>query len=148
MEEPQRFRETMADLDEVGGGRGRRRSWILTGALLLLALLVGVALGIYAVPAGILPGDPDHEAALAAANQRLSSVEDILNDEVILELSIDQAISRANAESEDVDMALARMLPARVYTIRSDSLGTCADYVGFDIEGTLRSFRLAEPYAC
>ena len=135
-------------IDDQEGGGGEVGFWALIGGLLLLALAGGVALGVYVIPAGILPGDDDYQSALDVANQRLDELDAIAGVQAQLEGSISTTIAEADAQTEDVDLELANTLPALIYTVSASNVGTCADYVGFDVNGTLRSFRMAEPYPC
>lgn len=132
--------EEAEELNDTGSSG---RLWLGLIGMLLVGLVGGVALGVYVVPAGNLPGDPDYEAELASANMRLAELEEsVVSREAIL-TGVNESIA-----SVDIELELQNERMAMIYTLRAPESGGCVDFLGFIQAGDFQSFPMTQVYAC
>ena len=105
--------------------------------LVLVAVLVaGVAIGGYLVPGDLLPGSPNASALAAAAEQ--DTLAEAIGDDVALA-----------AEQSGVELEVTEIVaPALVFTIRAAEAGTCADFVGFEVDGGIGTVQVTPVIMC
>jgi len=131
------------EAEELNGTGSSGRLWLGLIGVLLVGLVGGAALGVYVVPAGALPGDPDFEAELASANMRLEELEEsVVSRDTFLE-AVNGSI--ANAE---IELELQNEQMALIYTLRAPESGGCIDFLGFIQAGDFQSFPMTQVYAC
>ena len=131
---------------EAGWGRGAVRAvsfWLVLVAVLLSGLVGGTALGVYVVPPGNLPGDPDYQADLALANAHIVELEEDTAAQEEIISSIDENIARA-----DIVLELQNVASALLYTLRAPESGGCADFLGFKRAGAVQSMQMSQIYPC
>ena len=133
------------DFEEDGSDFG---FWATIAAVILLAIVGGIALGVYVIPAGSLPGDEDYQAQLERAYSELDQLDAQTRAQANLEASVSQTLATASSETEDTDLVLQNAAPALVYTVYATEMSSCADFVGIEVGGQVRSFSLSEPYPC
>jgi hypothetical protein len=131
------------EAEELNGTRSSARLWLGLIGVLLVGLVGGAALGVYVVPAGTLPGDPDYEAELASANMRLEELEEsVVSRDAILG-AVNDSIS-----SVEIELELENERMAMIYTLRAPESGGCVDFLGFMQAGDFQSFPMTQVYAC
>jgi hypothetical protein len=131
---------------ETGWGHDAVRAlrfWLLLAIVLMVGMVGGTALGIYAVPAGNLPGDPNFEADLAAANVRLTELEETAAEHDAIVSALDETIALA-----DINLEIHNTSSALLYTLRATEEGGCADFLGFTQEGEFMTLQLSQVYPC
>jgi hypothetical protein len=132
--------EEAEELNDTGSSG---RLWLGLIGMLLVGLLGGVALGVYVVPAGTLPGDPDYEAELASAITRLEGLEESAGSRDAILMGVNESIA-----SVDIELELLNDQMALIYTLRAPESGGCIDFLGFIQSGSFQSLPMTQVYAC
>jgi hypothetical protein len=138
-----------ANIYGLEGAPKAGRFWLFV----LLVLLIGVALGFYALPEGILPGT-SNSAELTAAQSRIdrleaevSALEASTAQELMLRTTVEEYVEKTNAEV-GADAAIADMSVAVIYTLREPKSQTCVDFLTFEVAGDVHTLVLSEMHGC
>lgn len=127
------------------------RFWLL----LLVMLLAGIAAGIYAVPAGMLPGTGEQDARLEAVQSQVDELEaevSALEQSDALEQklrdSVHQNVVAVNAEMSK-EVFVDEMTIGVIYTIQDPDSDSCVEFFTFEeASGDLKSVRVSPVYSC
>jgi hypothetical protein len=117
-------------------------------------LLSGVALGMYAIPDGVVQGISSRPPNMAAALSRIAELEAELSDleastadERMLRSTVEEHIGDAIANS-DADVVVKSMSPALLYNIYNPEAGQCVSYLSFDNGGDVVTVKLTRAHTC
>lgn len=121
------------------GATSSARFWLAMLAL----LLVGVALGVYAMPRGVLPGTSTGQAEQSA----LKRLEESTAQERMLRTSVQEELAQANAEGA-AELRIEEMSPAYFYTVRDSDSERCVNLLTFENEGQPQTVTLAPEHPC
>lgn len=128
---------------------GGARFWLVILAL----LLVGVALGVYAVPRGILPGTFDAHVGRRAHNgvaeleAELSALRESTAIERMLKTGVEEGLAQANADG-GAELVIHEMSPAYFYTVRDTTSELCVNLLTFENEGDVQTVTVADEHPC
>jgi hypothetical protein len=131
-------------------GTGAKRFWLA----MLVMLVIGVVVGLFVVPQGLVPGTRNLETDLMAANERITELEADLSTveataaqrQLFLE-AIDEELANASA-TLDSELVLGRTTSAILYTVYAPELEQCSDFVVAEIDGNVRTGSITPPYPC
>jgi hypothetical protein len=117
-------------------------------------LLSGVALGVYAIPDGVVQGISSRPPNMAAALSRIEELEAELSDleastvdERMLRSTVEEHIGDAIADS-DADVVVKSMSPALLYNIYNPEAEQCVSYLSFDNGGEIATVKLTRAHTC
>lgn len=115
-------------------------------ALLLVALIGGVAIGIFAVPGRLVPGSQDYRDLTASD----ALIEELSVDAVAREAIIATVTDELTTAAADADLMLEmeNITPALFFTVHVLDLENCAEFVGFEAGGVVQSIRVSEIHPC
>lgn len=143
---------------EPPSGPGRS-GLVAAGVAIVLALLLGVVLGLTIAPAQALPETTDWQARLEQSEQLVRQLEmdlaslehknDILEASVVREQVMQTAIQESVTESGlQQNLTVGPTYQALFYTIFAPDSLRCADFVAVDLEGNIQVMAVAEVYSC
>jgi len=142
--------EEWANLYGWEGAPKAGRFWLFV----LLVLLLGVALGFYALPDGILPGTSGSPAELTAAQGRIdrleaevSALEANAAQELMLRTTVEENVEKTNAQV-GANAAIDDMSVAVIYTLREPKSETCVDFLTFEMAGDVYTLVLSDSRGC
>jgi hypothetical protein len=135
--------EGQPEAEELNDTGPSGRLWLGLIGVLLVGLVGGVALGVYVVPAGNLPGDPDYQAELASANVRLEELEESVGGRDAIITGVNDSIAEV-----EIELELENERTALIYTLRAPESGGCVDFIGFVQAGDFQSLPMTQVYAC
>jgi hypothetical protein len=136
----------------IYGSENATSSWRFWLAAMIV-LVTGIALGVFAIPNGALPGTWNAQAERNAL-RRIDELEAELSDlkantlqERMLRSTVEENLAQSNANA-DSDMVVKSMSPALIYTIYNPTTEQCVNLLSFDNGGEVNTVTLSPAHTC